>query len=84
MQKQYTEISFVFSFLGARCLPVGAAVVLSMVWNRFPERNFCAIKWWKVGKRSKMNAETLTNRARCVCVKAILTRSHGNEQANNI
>lgn len=34
MQKQYTEISFAFSFLGA--LLAGAAVVLSMVWNRFP------------------------------------------------
>lgn len=34
LQKQQTEISFVFSFLGA--LLAGAAVVLSMVWNRFP------------------------------------------------
>lgn len=34
LQKQRTEIGFVFSFLGA--LLAAAAVVLSMVWNRFP------------------------------------------------
>jgi len=34
MQKQHTEISFAFSFLGV--LLAGAAVVLSMLWNRFP------------------------------------------------